>query len=82
VDNQPITLAYHIITNSNWSEISKIALPATGGEVQEITIPLSSDISKWESSYGKMKAIDRIAFSINPKEKFKGTLILQSLTLE
>jgi len=63
-------------------ELSSISLPSTNGEIQEITIPLASDISKWEDKFEKMKSIGEIIFCINPKEQFKGTLVLESLTIE
>ena len=82
IDNQPLTLGYHISSADNWGELSSISLPSTNGEIKEITIPLASDVSKWEDKYEKMKAITEVIFCINPKEKFKGTLVLESLTIE
>ncbi len=82
IDNEPLTLAYHISSGDNWGELSSISLPSTNGEIQDITIQLSSDISKWEDKFEKMEAIEEIIFCINPNEKFKGTLVLESLTIE
>ena len=82
IDDQPLTLQYHISSADNWGELSSISLPSTNGEIQEITIPLASDVSKWEDKYEKMKVITEIIFCINAKEKFKGTLVLESLTIE
>ena len=44
--------------------------------------PLASDVSMWEDKFEKMKVITEIIFCINAKEKFKGTLVLESLTIE
>ena len=82
IDNQPLTLQYHISSRNNWGELSSISLPSTNGEIQEITIPLASDVSMWEDKFEKMKVITEIIFCINAKEKFKGTLVLESLTIE
>jgi iduronate 2-sulfatase len=82
IDNQPLTLQYHISSRDNWGELSSISLPSTNGEIQEITIPLASDVSMWEDKFEKMKVITEIIFCINAKEKFKGTLVLESLTIE
>lgn len=81
IDNQPLSVAYHISSGDNWGELSSTSLPSTNGEIQEITIPLASDISKWEDKFEKMKSIGEIIFCINPKEQFKGTLVLESLAI-
>ena len=82
IDNRPLTIAYHISSGDNWGELSSISLPSTNGEIKEITIPLESDISMWEDKFEKMESIGEIIFCINPQEKFKGTLVLESITLE
>lgn len=82
INNRPLTLAYHISSGDNWGELSSMSLPSTNGEIKEITIPLESDISMWEDKFEKMESIGEIIFCINPEEKFKGTLVLESLTLE
>jgi hypothetical protein len=56
IDNQPLTLGYQISSANNWGEFSSILLPSINGEIQEITIPLASDVSMWEDKYEKMKA--------------------------
>ena len=82
MDNTPISFNYIVIANGNWSEWLNTELPATNGEIKELSVDLSEAMEQYEKEYETMEYITQFVFCVNPQEAYKGSLVLESLTIK
>ena len=66
----------------NWSEWLQIELPATNGEIKELSVDLSEAMEQYKKEYETMEYITQFVFCVNPQEAYKGSLVLESLTFK
>jgi len=82
MDSTPISFGYIAISNDNWSEWLQIELPATNGEIKELSVDLSEAMEQYQKEYETMEYITQFVFCVNPQEAYKGSLVLESLTFK
>ena len=82
MDNTPISFHYIAVSNGNWVEWLKTELPATGGEIKELSVDLSEAMELYQKEYETMEYITEFVFCVNPQEEYKGSLVLKSLTFK